>query len=101
MSHIAVDWKEAATLQAKERLKCFLDSDTILNFPRPTAPRLSILLVLYNRAELTLACLRSLQPRLAEVGAEVILVDNASRDETATLLDRLRGATVIRNRDNR
>jgi GT2 family glycosyltransferase len=29
------------------------------------------------------------------------LVDNNSRDETGTLLDRLRGATVIRNPDNR
>jgi len=72
-----------------------------LKFPRPSVPRLSILLVLYNRAELTLACLRSLQPHLAEVGAEVVLVDNASHDETGVLLDRLRGATVIRNRANR
>ncbi|MGH7225280.1 MAG: glycosyltransferase family 2 protein, partial [Gemmataceae bacterium] len=69
--------------------------------PCPDVVRLSILLVLYNRAELTLACLRSMQPRLQAAGAEVILVDNASRDETAMLLDRVRGATVIRNRDNR
>jgi GT2 family glycosyltransferase len=60
----------------------------------------SILLVLYNRAEWTLACLRSLQPSLHDVDAEIVVVDNASRDETSLLLDRLRGATVIRNRDN-
>jgi GT2 family glycosyltransferase len=58
-------------------------------------------LVLYNRAELTLACLRSLQPRLEEVRAEVVLVDNASSDGTSRLLDRIQGATVLRNRDNR
>src|SRR5579875_1781746 len=95
------DVKEIATAQAKEHLRRFLESNSLLELPRSTVPRLSILLVLYNRAELSLACLRSLQPRLAEVGAEVILVDNASRDNTGTLLDRLCGTTVIRNRDNR
>jgi len=101
MSSATADVKEAATVQARERLKYFLESNTLLELPRPAAPRLSILLVLYNRAELTLACLRSLQPRLAAVGAEVVLVDNASHDETGALLDRLSGATVIRNPTNR
>lgn len=101
MSSDADDVKEIATEQARARLQEFLESNTLLELHRPAAPRTSILLVLYNRAELTLACLRSLQPRLEEEAAEVILVDNASRDETTTLLDRLRGATVIRNADNR
>jgi GT2 family glycosyltransferase len=101
MSRAPVDVKEIATAQAKGRLREFLESNTILNLPRPAVPRLSILLVLYNRAELTLACLRSLLPRLEETAAEVVVVDNASRDETGILLERLRGATVIRNADNR
>lgn len=95
------DRKELATHEARERLCAFLQSNSILELPRPAVPRLSILLVLYNRAELTLACLRSMQPHLTAVSAEIILVDNASRDETAVLLERIRGATVIRNRDNR
>jgi O-antigen biosynthesis protein len=92
--------KEVVTGQAKQRLGEFLQSNSPLNLPRPTVPRLSILLVLHNRAELTLACLRSIQPCLRESAAEVILVDNASRDETSALLDRLQGATVIRNAEN-
>ncbi len=100
MSNTTANLKETATIQARERLRHFLESNTLLELPRPAVPRLSILLVLYNRAELTLACLRSIQPRLEEAGAEVVLVDNASRDETGILLDRLHGATVIRNRDN-
>jgi GT2 family glycosyltransferase len=100
MSNTMVDLKEIATGKAKALLRRFLESNTLLEFPRPAAPRLSVLLVLYNRAELTLACLRSLQPRFAEVGGEVVLVDNKSSDETGTLLDRLRGVIVIRNPDN-
>jgi GT2 family glycosyltransferase len=101
MSSATATVKETATRQAKERLRRFLDSDSLLELPRPAVPRLSVLLVLYNRAELTFACLRSISPRLKETTAEVILVDNASRDDTGRFLDRIRGATVIRNRENR
>lgn len=101
MSDATVDLKALATQKAKAHLQDFLDSNSRLNLPRPSAPRLSILLVLYNRAELTLGCLQSMQPKLAELAAEVVLVDNASRDATPLLLERIRGATVIRNNDNR
>jgi GT2 family glycosyltransferase len=95
-----VDAKVIATQQARLELQAFLESAATLTLPRPVTPRLSILLVLYNRAELTLTCLRSLLPRLAAVNAEVIFVDNGSRDETALLLERIRGARVVRNAAN-
>src|SRR5579871_249660 len=101
MAAAPMDVKEIATIQARIGLRAFLDSGSILTLPRPAVPRLSILLVLYNRAELTLTCLRSLLPRLEEAQAEVVLVDNASRDETAELLERIEGATVVRNAENR
>ena len=60
----------------------------------------SVLLVLHNRAELTFRCLRALGrstgPRL-----ELVIVDNASSDETARLLQQVRGATIVRNAENR
>ncbi len=101
MANTTPDVKAIATAQASDRLRAFLASGDVLNLSQPRTPRLSVLLVLYNRAELTLACLRSLQPRLEQVRAEVILVDNASGDATPDLLDRVQGATVLRNRDNR
>ncbi len=100
MSFALAHEREHATGQARARLHEFLASDQLLHFPRPARPGVSILLVLYNRAEWTLACLRSLQPSLHAADAEIILVDNASRDETSALLDHLRGAMVIRNREN-
>jgi len=101
MSIATGDLKAIATREAKGRLRDFLDANTLLKLPSLQAPRLSILLVLYNRAELSLGCLRSLQPRLEELGAEIVLVDNASKDETSLLLERVCGATVIRNGENR
>jgi GT2 family glycosyltransferase len=56
------------------------------------------LIVLYNRAELTLACLRSLGKPLGT--PEIIIVDNASSDDTSKLLNRLSGVHVIRNSEN-
>jgi GT2 family glycosyltransferase/glycosyltransferase involved in cell wall biosynthesis len=48
---------------------------------------------------LTLACLRSLAENHSE-RLEIIIVDNASSDDTSKLLDRLGGVRVIRNSEN-
>lgn len=82
-------------------LQEFLSSEALLHVRRPSRPRVSVLIVLYNRAELTLLCLRSLLPYLEHANAELVLVDNNSHDETALLLDRLRGPILIRNDENR
>jgi GT2 family glycosyltransferase len=100
MIYAAPDLKAIVTEHAKARFREFLESRAYLDLPCPARPSLSILLVLHNRAELTLACLRSIQLCLRETAAEIILVDNASRDDTSTLLDRIRGATLIHNDKN-
>jgi len=80
------------------RLQSFLDSAGRLCWPQHGAPRVSIILVLSNRAELTLQCLRSLQGLSLPV--EIIIVDNASTDDTSRLLDRLDGVRILRRREN-
>lgn len=80
-------------------LDAFLASGARIALPAATDPRVSILLVLFNQAELTFHCLQSLAQD-AGVEAEVILVDNGSTDRTAALLDRLDGARVIRAQEN-
>jgi GT2 family glycosyltransferase len=81
-------------------LHSFLTSEGTLQLPASERPEVSIILVLHNRVELTLACLRSVAEN-HNLPLEVIIVDNASTDETSILLDRLRGARVIRNTENR
>ena len=82
------------------QLQSFLTSNAILQLPQADNPEISVLLVLFNRAELTFACLRALAENHSE-RMEIIIVDNNSRDETTLLLDRLRGVRIIRNAENR
>jgi GT2 family glycosyltransferase len=82
------------------QLRSFLAANTPLRLPHSETPEISIILVLFNRAELTFACLRSLAENYAE-RIEIIIVDNASSDDTSLLLDRLEGARIIRNPENR
>lgn len=86
----------AANLAA---LQSFLASGAKLALPQTIKPEVSILLVLYNRAELTFACLCSLLA-IREIACEVVIVDNHSTDETPALLRRLTGATIISNSEN-
>jgi GT2 family glycosyltransferase len=81
-------------------LENFLNSAALLELPRSENPTVSIIVVLFNRAELTFACLRSIVAH-CEVDCELVIVDNDSKDETSRLLERLRGAHIIRNSTNR
>ena len=82
----STDWKSDFTSLCQVTLEGFLNSGAVLNLPSSLKPRISIVLVLFNRAELTLACLRSITENLVE-HIEVIIVDNASSDATPRLLN--------------
>jgi GT2 family glycosyltransferase len=51
---------------------------------------LSVLVLAHNRRELTRACLEALASSHWPVSAEVVLVDNASTDDTASLVEEFR-----------
>ena len=92
--------KASFTAVCRLRLESFLASGTRLDLPRASNPAVSIVLVLFNRAELTLACLQSIAGSHDE-DIEVVIVDNASSDETPELLERVQGARIFRNNENR
>lgn len=83
----------------RDELDAFLASGERLVLPTSETPEVSVLLVLFNQAELTFQCLRSLTAAL-DRPSEVILVDNASSDRTRELLDRIDGARIVRNAEN-
>ena len=83
----------------RSELSSFLATGHVLRLPRHEPPLVSVVVVVYNRADLTFQCLRSLAEN-ADVAFELIVVDNASSDETVALLDRVDPVTVIRNDTN-
>jgi GT2 family glycosyltransferase len=65
------------------------------------APSLTILVVTYNSAAVVGDCLRSIDAH-AGTGVEVVVVDNASSDDTAGVVgDALAAATFLAQADNR
>ncbi|MEO6755176.1 MAG: glycosyltransferase [Chthoniobacteraceae bacterium] len=80
-------------------LDVFLRTETEIQMPLCTKPKLSVLIVLYNQAGFTYACLRPLEQE-REVSCEVIIVDNASKDRTGELLDKSKGLKILRNAEN-
>jgi len=92
--------RNALRARADAGLAAFLAGSERLSLPNDETPRVSILLVLLNQAALTLSCLRAIAATV-RIPAEVVIVDNASSDQTLALLDRLDGARIIRNGENR
>ncbi|HEY0100934.1 MAG TPA: glycosyltransferase family 2 protein, partial [Pyrinomonadaceae bacterium] len=74
------------------------------NAPRASdrQPRTSIVIPVYNKAGFTFQCLRSLLREVDFAETEVIVVNNASTDETAKLLSHFQSlVTVVNNEENR
>lgn len=92
--------KTVYTQTKHKELNYFLDNYTRLAFNNTKLPIVSIVLVVYNRAELTLACLKTLQ-EITDLTIEIIIIDNASTDRTSELLNKLYGnVKIIRNEEN-
>ena len=85
--------------EAEQALAGFFANGEKLALPVSGPPALSVLLVFFNQAHLSLLCLKKLIEN-ADVPFELIIVDNASSDDTGKLLDRLENVKLIRNDEN-
>jgi GT2 family glycosyltransferase/SAM-dependent methyltransferase/glycosyltransferase involved in cell wall biosynthesis len=68
--------------------------------PTSTAPEVSIVIPVHNNWDLTAACLRSVAADRCAVAFEVVVVDDASTDDTPALLPQVAGVTAIRLDEN-
>ena len=68
--------------------------------PTSPAPRISVIVPVHGKLPYTLACLRSLARHAAEVPFEVIVVDDASPDDSAATLQQIEGLQLLRNPHN-
>lgn len=96
------DPKDRVRAQARRALHDWLGKDVVLRLPAPGSdepPALSVIVVLYNQAGLTRKTLQALADQRG-VSFETLIVDNASTDETATLLQRVQGAHTVSHRHN-
>jgi GT2 family glycosyltransferase len=96
-----MDHRAALRMMLANRLAAFLAGSGTLILPQAAEPDVSIILVLYNQAELTFGCLSSIVECLGtHGGVEVVILDNASTDATDRLLERVSGAQVVYSPEN-
>ncbi|MBV9755975.1 MAG: glycosyltransferase [Alphaproteobacteria bacterium] len=92
--------KTAIRREAQLALDKFLASRARIVLPQAASPQVSIILVLFNQAPFTLKCLQTIAAH-AELPVEIVIIDNGSTDSTRDLLERVDGARIIRNAENR
>ncbi len=74
---------------------------TVPVLPMALQPDVSIVIPVHNQWALTAGCLRSIASDFSAVGFEVIVVDDASDDETPEALDQVVGVNVVTLEENR
>ena len=83
----------------ENELAAFLKSQNYIEFPSSNNPRVSVIIITYNKAHYAYRCLRSLL--IDELPpCELIIVDNGSSDETPELLRRIKNVKLILNTKN-
>lgn len=71
-----------------------------LALPTSATPRASVIVPAYNQLDYTLACLHALADSGDRTPFEVIVVDDASSDDTPTVLAKVPGLRFLRNAGN-
>jgi GT2 family glycosyltransferase/glycosyltransferase involved in cell wall biosynthesis len=75
-------------------------AELALRFSRCESPRVSIVIPAFNQWAYTRQCLQSLRRAGASVPFEIILVDDASTDQTEQAMAQVEGVNYLRNPEN-
>ncbi len=78
----------------------YYSMDQGFGLPTSTDPIVTIVIPVYNNWWVTYRCLRALQSNSDSTPYEIIVVDDASTDQTREALSNIRGITVLRNLTN-
>jgi len=77
-----------------------LEEQEELHFPETATPRCSVLVPVYGKWRHTYTCLRSILRAATEVPYEVLVLDDASPDETPRLAEKVHGVRYVRHPEN-
>jgi O-antigen biosynthesis protein len=88
-------------IRTEQNLRDFLGQGKTLAFKHPSArPRVSVLIAVWNQAAFTFACLENLRAVIADLDCEVLILDNASTDDSSLLWAATKGVRITRNSTN-
>jgi GT2 family glycosyltransferase len=101
--HLAIG--QSAWMPCREPLLSFDGKDlrriaSLISFDPAHDPKVSIVIPIYGHASLTLECLESIQNSTVFASYEIVLADDASKDQTPELLELVSGIKVHRNAEN-
>lgn len=78
----------------------FLASIEEINFEANKKPLVSIVIPVHNKWRYTYSCLRILKEKIKDISYEIIVVDNASTDETCMMFKKICNVNYLRNKKN-
>ena len=91
--------KAARRVVSQLESHAFLQNQQI-SFPETSSPEVSIIIPVYNQISFTLNCLYSIYQHEDDIAKEIIVVDDASTDETGQILSQIPGIKLISNAEN-
>jgi O-antigen biosynthesis protein len=100
LSRIAQEFARRPALDPELHLLPLSMDANGLVLPSPAEPRVSVIIPVHGELAYTLACLRSITQRAAAAAFEVIVVDDASPDDSAQALAGIAGLRLIVNPRN-
>lgn len=100
LQRIAQELHSAGPRQARVAYAEPTEDPTPFAIPTSDAPRVSIVIPVYNKIAYTAACLRSIAEHAGAIPFEVVVVDDGSGDATPQRLAEIAGLRVLRNAEN-